>query len=825
MSDSDETGRLGLSRRKLLGSVATLGAAGALGGAGSMAFFSDDEQFANNSLAAGELDLKVDFEEHYSDWIGTTGDPAPDGSTEASFAEMADPEDADYLLPAFQVASDSQFVSGGQSGQLGPLANGIDMDPRDGRPIALTFTEDQDAFWKATSIDAYPDDDDDGVQDQTTGEDGPVPAFPDADDICETNSDTQDIRDSDLRTEGSRGEPLISLQDLKPGDFGEVTLSFHLCDNPGFVWLTGDLVDADENGTTEPEAEDEDEFGPDADYGSDDNPDDLFDNEGDEADDPGSTDPDETEQERVELLDYTLTRIWRDDGAGQDADAGNNQVDLTTGRLDVVCAIDRSSSLNGTEEVALEDGVTAFIADLADSGADVNVGTVTFGKDEVEITNDVQPADSDVFDGVEIDVQGGSNTPLPPALDISDQLLYGSTGSRSDARKVVVVFTDGGPNYGGDDPPFKENQYSASDGTTTYLAPRDDSTDWSAGSDGDGSPSYENEGTGTLSDEPETDVSGDRGFVTKGEMDETLLVAESVKSPSVGAGETEIATVYVGDDDEDRQAMTQSAVDEYDTLPTFLATGPVDTDGDDGVATSATNAFDVDVEDLERLSDQLVQLVTAAEKILFFGTLREALQQLSTGEGIPLDGDLPAAEAGGAADARPCFDGGTTNYVGFEWWLPINHGNQIQGDSVQFDLGFYAEQCRHNDGVADGDMGNDGSDEPETTTVTIEGFPGSDDEGNSLEQADLNFDFDASGVTVDELTIDGDSLDIGEQSLGNGDQTLELRSIGGSVSLSTDFPATFELSGVPTGLGSRTVGIVFEPDDDSAEDDTATFST
>jgi hypothetical protein len=25
-------------------------------------------------------------------------------------------------------------------------------------------------------------------------------------------------------------------------------------------------------------------------------------------------------------------------------------------------------------------------------------------------------------------------------------------------------------------------------------------------------------------------------------------------------------------------------------------------------------------------------------------------------------------------------------------------GNEVQSDSVSFDLGFYAEQCRHNDG-------------------------------------------------------------------------------------------------------------------------------
>jgi len=39
--------------------------------------------------------------------------------------------------------------------------------------------------------------------------------------------------------------------------------------------------------------------------------------------------------------------------------------------------------------------------------------------------------------------------------------------------------------------------------------------------------------------------------------------------------------------------------------------------------------------------------------------------------------------------------------VSVVWWLPIDHGNQVQSDSATFDLGFYTEQCRHNDGETD----------------------------------------------------------------------------------------------------------------------------
>lgn len=40
----------------------------------------------------------------------------------------------------------------------------------------------------------------------------------------------------------------------------------------------------------------------------------------------------------------------------------------------------------------------------------------------------------------------------------------------------------------------------------------------------------------------------------------------------------------------------------------------------------------------------------------------------------------------------------TTYYVGVEWKIPFDVGNEIQGDSLTFDLSFYAEQQRNNDG-------------------------------------------------------------------------------------------------------------------------------
>jgi len=80
-------------------------------------------------------------------------------------------------------------------------------------------------------------------------------------------------------------------------------------------------------------------------------------------------------------------------------------------------------------------------------------------------------------------------------------------------------------------------------------------------------------------------------------------------------------------------------------------------------------------------------------------SLREFLTLVGSGDGIPLAGDIDAETGGGSG--RPCFAGGTAesgegHYASVVWWLPIDHGNQVQSDEATFDLGFYTEQCRHN---------------------------------------------------------------------------------------------------------------------------------
>ena len=60
MTDND-IDPIGVSRRRVLGGLGTIGVTSAGAGLGTTAFFSDSESFENNTLTAGELDLYVHF--------------------------------------------------------------------------------------------------------------------------------------------------------------------------------------------------------------------------------------------------------------------------------------------------------------------------------------------------------------------------------------------------------------------------------------------------------------------------------------------------------------------------------------------------------------------------------------------------------------------------------------------------------------------------------------------------------------------------------------------------------------------------------------------
>jgi predicted ribosomally synthesized peptide with SipW-like signal peptide len=588
-----------ISRRKVLAGLGTIGVASAGAGLGTTAYFSDQETFQNNQLTAGTLDVLVDWEEHYYD-----------GSAGRDLVELVPENEIDIL-------DDSQYIL--------PA-----VDNPDARAVAVrflgegTFQENKDAFWDATAIEALPDSDGDGLQDE----------FEDSQ-VCSGEAGLTNVgnEDAETREEGlyapnrtsndvtSPGDPLINFDDVKPGDFGEVTFSFHLCDNPGYVWLNGALNEefTGEGVLTEPER----------------------------------NDPDEMEGV-VELLDEMQVRIWYD----PDCD---NQVERR-GEVDIMLAIDTSGSIRADEEgvdeqQALIDGVDAFVGALPTDGS-AQVGAVSFGGGSITGLSGLGAPGSFSLPSLGF----GGNTPMPGAIDIADQVL--DDQGRPDALPVVVVVTDGGPNYGES---ASDPSYSASVGGSSYSAPR------GAGfSADDGSPGYDNNDSTSST-------------VTEGEQDETALVADAVKS---GPDGSRIAVLNI--------APGTVELGGGRDLSDYL---------EDEIA-SAGFYNEIPVSNFADVADDIAAEVVVQEEVFFNGSLRTALSALAgnEGRGVPLDGDRTTtfdelADPESDPDRDPFTGAGVTHCVGFQWWLPVNHANQIQGDTVGFDIGFYAEQSRHNTGV------------------------------------------------------------------------------------------------------------------------------
>lgn len=181
-----------LSRRKALAGIGGIGVASAGAGLGTSAFLSDANSFEGNSITAGELDLRIDWQQLYYGPEANTDNYAPYGEAGRPFVN-AHPD-----------------APGDPTGE-----QSLDLDEFD------SFDEEGVVQYS---------DEDANIQEYLT---------------CETldNFEVPDDFGNGNRVQDS----LIELQDVKPGDCGEVTFSLHLCDNPGYLWWMGEATDYDED--------------------------------------------------------------------------------------------------------------------------------------------------------------------------------------------------------------------------------------------------------------------------------------------------------------------------------------------------------------------------------------------------------------------------------------------------------------------------------------------------------------------------------------------------------------------------------------------------
>jgi predicted ribosomally synthesized peptide with SipW-like signal peptide len=633
--------RIELTRRKILASAGAVGAAGLGAGLGTSALFSDTERFANNSLAAGNLDLRMDWEEHYSYPQVYDGFEDPTAGLDVQRSEPEDEQN--YVgLP----------------------------DPTD--PVVWVHEDDFEEYFQNTTIEAFPDAEGDPVEADFESEQpctmlanvpGDLGTYNDEDEppARTRNQDTYD-------EESGEPKPLISLSDVKPGDYGEFTFSTHLCYNDGYLWLQmpGGLAE--------------------------------FENS---LQDPESTIGNDSSGEEGELAENIETTLWYDDDC-------SNTIDGEPDPLISMALIDTSGSVDAQEMQKIADASNAFVETLDQvAETEVAAGVMTFsGEDpnpggsgpEIVLQNDVETLEpgSAYLDGNGngqfdpgnnlLPSEGSGQTPLTPALDLAREVLddraetlinTSGNGFGPNTRKTILVISDGEPT----DP--ESDRYSLVDPGGTAI-----SADNGNGQDvGPGDDFVSDIFDGLADNDPNSD-----------ESDEALLVARDVDEGNrVDDDQYGDAAAISGDDDITLRTVGVGTQNQSD-LNDFLTQ----------LASNAGLFYNTTFGSLAGVVNDIIEglnVTGPAEEVIFRGTLEELAGELDPAQDgpMPLDGmnleddgfDETENEAGDPG--HDCFNADATHCFGLAWWVQEDVGNEIQSDSVEFDLGFYAEQCRNND--------------------------------------------------------------------------------------------------------------------------------
>ncbi|MFA9427962.1 SipW-dependent-type signal peptide-containing protein [Natronorubrum sp. A-ect3] len=571
MTETNDT--LGLSRRKILGSIGAIGVASVGAGLGTSAYFSDRESFEGNTLTAGELQL-------YGSW---------------------------------------QQLYYGADQSVRPQDYGAA-----GRP------------W----VNAYPDDTDNGIQ--SLGD------LTYVDDPSDDPADGRNIPLScgDFESLGDAPRPAISLADVKPGDEGEVTFGFTLCDNPGYVWMNGTVTEQT----------------------------------------PGAGEG--------QLADYLRGKIWRDE------DCDNVYDDLEPS--DLVLMVDFSGSMLysqyggvvSSDEITVGDneyGETTYPTttkiDLVEQGL---IEFIDLLQTEIDGDSDIDADDFRVgavfFDGYSND--GNSSNPganVVTSADVPDWGDPDGDGFTSDITDLVTLDSDGEAPLRN----LRDKLDDLFDGTGTALE----------------------EGFGELIDLFDERVDGSRkpqsitftdgepyfgGSLTNDRFEELLVAANAARTDPDYA----TSIFIVGDDTGDSRAeFTQRVMAGPAGLPIDVSGATAATFSGDPFTYGGDPAFFFNIDDPASIPDLFAQvaLEILPEEVIACGTLADVLAVLESDPGRIVDA-VPRA------DGIDCFEPGRTYCVGFSWSFPIRSNdheatmdnNDVQGASVEFDLGLYTEQCRHN---------------------------------------------------------------------------------------------------------------------------------
>ncbi|TKX62736.1 VWA domain-containing protein [Halorubrum sp. ASP1] len=195
--------------------------------------------------------------------------------------------------------------------------------------------------------------------------------------------------------------PVFTLEDVKPGDSGEVTISVHICDNPAFLYLAGELTENAENGQSEPEME----------------------QEGEDTDGIG------------ELADAIEVCVWYDE------DCDNVYEPTGTGQqqeLEVALVSDVSGSMSGAPLSALKTAATSFVGNLSSPDEAAAISFSTSASTDQELTTNYQLVQNAINN-----YSAGGGTSIDAGIVEGEDELLNGTNATAGASKVMILLSDG----------------------------------------------------------------------------------------------------------------------------------------------------------------------------------------------------------------------------------------------------------------------------------------------------------------------------------------------------------------------------------------------
>lgn len=232
---------------------------------------------------------------------------------------------------------------------------------------------------------------------------------------------------------------IFNLDDIKPGDEGEATISLHVYDNPGYIWMRMQPVLDDDSGNTEPELEVDDP----------DDPQDDFDGE---------------------LRENLLFTLWYDDGdniyepengeqlieIGGDTQICRPGEEVDVGLvLDVSTSMDTIDSGNQSRLDAAKEGSELLIDSLNNTDQSALVAFSSSATLEQELTTNK----TEVKNAVDALSTIGS-TNIGSGISAAHTELINGTNARANATKVMVVLSDGSSS----EDPVPESEAAQADG-------------------------------------------------------------------------------------------------------------------------------------------------------------------------------------------------------------------------------------------------------------------------------------------------------------------------------------------------------------------------